>query len=346
MKGCKRCGYINDPGVLFCHECGLQQEQHSAEEIERLKHSAQCPNCDYYNPIENESCARCDYSLRSKSGVMIRDAQGRVSLVRTVKIGPIGKALAWLTIFLIIISALMMTGATLGDTGNIGKFLMDQRGQMLGFFWILLVLFFAFEWSSGLIYRLKTALVLMLALLATSVHLGEPTLRLLQWKLDKLVLFALLGVLTFGILYIVRRRILGSIISTLIAFLGLYCAVAPIVTFFNGGGFLASITCVPNFAGPIPSYVGPTFLTYHLFLPYCFLQMMGATMRAFLRSMERVDGTKSIARFLNRRKEEARGELLNLFIVGIMLHLGFLVMRQLGEPNIVSLLERGWQVIF
>ncbi len=346
MKGCKKCGYVNDPGVLFCHQCGLQQETHTREEIERLKHSAQCPNCDYYNPIENETCARCNYSLRSTSGIMVKDQSGRVSLVRSVKLGPVGKAFAWLGILFIVIMVCLMTGATLGDTGNIAKFMMDQRGQLLLAFWVLFVLFLAFEWSSGLVYRLKTALVLVIALLAVDVHLGDPSLRVLSWSLDKLLLFALLGVLTFGVLYIIRRRIIGSIFSTLMAFLGLYCAVAPIVTYFNGGGFTASVTCLPNYAGPIPPYLGPSFLTYHLFLPFCFLQMMGATLRAFLRSMEKVDGTKSIARFLNRRKEEARGELLNLFIVGIMLHLGFLFMRQLGEPNIVSLLQRGWQLIF
>jgi len=345
VNGCKACGYGNDPGVLFCHQCGAQLERHSRESIERQKHAAQCPTCDYYNPIESQNCNRCGADLRAQSGVMVRNHEGRVSLVRLAKLGPVGQAFAWAGFLALLAALLAMTLAALSDTGNLGAFVVDVRGQLLATSWILVVLFVAVEWQTGPVYRLKTMLVIVLALLAASMHSGGSDLRILAWSLDRLLAVSLFGVLLFTVLYTVRDRVEGSLFAVFTAFLGLYCSVAPIDVVFDGGGFTAAVTYRAPFIVGLPFVVGPAFLTFHLFLPIVFLHMMGNTLRSYLRSMERVDGTKSIVRFLNRRKEEARGELLNLFIVGIQLHLGFIIMQQQGAPNLVGLILRGWEMI-
>ena len=123
------------------------------------------------------------------------------------------------------------------------------------------------------------------------------------------------------------------------ALIGLYSSISPIVVLLRGGGFLASLQYEMAFSSNGAFFLKPAFVCFHVFLPYCFILMMGSTLAAFLKSMEKVDGTRSIDRFLNRRKEEARGELLNLFIIGIMIHLGLMGMHQLGEANLIEFME-------
>lgn len=344
MAKCPSCGMANDPGVMFCHGCNGQMERRRLDQIERLAHEAQCPTCDYYNATEADRCQRCGHELRAGRGVLVRDGAGRTTLVREVPLGPAVKFLLGAGLGVILLVAFLMTIDLLGGSDPVG----DRRTPLLAGFWVFSLAFLGMEWEQGPIYRLKTALVIFLALLAADVGLGAPPLVFWGVAQDDVLVVALLGVLLHGELFLLYGRVTGAFMTALMTFLGLYCSISPIVTLFAGGGLVACLSLNLNLVDleGAPLLLGPAFLTFHVFLPYVALAMAGSAMGAYARSMERVDGTKSIARFLNRRKDEARGELLNLFIVGIMLFIGFHELGRLGIPNVASLVGLAWERMF
>jgi hypothetical protein len=336
---CPSCGHVNEDDVVFCHECYEQLKVHSKQDIARLQQTSLCPACDYYNPIEEDVCVRCGTPLRN-SGVVIRNKDGRVSVLREAEESEFFRNLMW--IFLALELSVMLTIGYYGGeaAGSVISFLSVPAGRLYGLIMFVLFITMAVEWDSGLLYRTKLCTVFLLSFLTLGLFSGDSFIeyvRLGSLNFQVLLLVGLIFTLVFSTAFIVRTRIFGSGLAPFMALMGLYCISGPIIMVAEGKGLLDAFRNISLQPGTVPFWLSPTFLAYHVFLPYTLVQMTGSALLAILRSMEKVDGTKSIVRFLNRRKEEARGELLNIFVVFITLFSGFYLMHVAHIPNVVSL---------
>lgn len=340
MVPCSQCGCLNEEEVVFCRECHGQVKRHSRQEIARLQQTSLCPDCNYYNPIEETTCVKCGTQLRNVDFV-VKDASGRESVIRDVNSGAFVNGFLWVS-FVSVLLLLLLTGvSSMFSSGGLSSFLKLPAGKVFFLVIIVMASILAIEWKSGLLYRTKIVTVCFLAFLALGTFIGKTffmTIKLGLWDFNCLLLIGELLTLIFAMTFLVRTRFSGSFFASIMALVGLYCCISPIVFLFNYSGFLISIQKLPPVLRDFPIWLGPTFVAYHFFFPYALFQMIGSALKALLKSMEKVDGTKSIVRFLNRRKEEARGELLNIFVVGITLFTGFSIMVQVRVPNIVSLI--------
>jgi len=341
MVTCSKCGCLNENDVVFCVECFQQVKIHSKKEIARLEQTSLCPKCDYYNPIEETSCLKCNTALRNAKFI-IKGSDGRESVIRDLNASPLANTFLWLS-FLSVLSlffAVAMSGIASPD--GLGGFMSQPAGKVFGLTILMMVTLLGIEWKSGIVYRAKLVTVFWVAFLAMGTFLGksfDTVIKIGLWDFNGLLLLGLLLALLYSITFLVKARLHGSVIAPLMAFVGLYCTIAPVVFLLSCKGIVFSMRRLPPQLNGIPFWLSPMFLAYHIFLPYVLFQMFGSALKALLQSMEKVDGTKSIVRFLNRRKEEARGELLNIFVVAITLFTGFSVMRNIRLPNLVSLIE-------
>jgi ribosomal protein L40E len=342
FEQCPKCECRNDAGALFCQECGAHLQRISHKDIERMPHQALCNRCDYYNPIEADVCGRCGHQLRADRGVMVKGQDGRATLVRENPLPPVVKGLAWV-MFVVVLALLAFMTFAIAEVGGIGGVLEGFRGRMALCCWCALFLFLGGEWrTSGILYRTKTALVLFLLFMAAQLNAGPPPLALWGVGEGQVQLAALLGVLIFCELYIVHGGTPPGMLSTAMAFLGLYVSISPILTLLAGGGLVESVSGNQNLVRDVPAALGSSFLGFHVFLPFCFLAMVFSTVRSYEQSMLKVSGTQTLMRFLRRRKEEARGHLLNLFIVGTTLYVGFETMDQCGVRNALTMAGALW----
>ena len=341
MVTCSKCGCLNEDAVVFCRECSQQIKVHSKAEISRMQQTSLCPNCDYYNPIEEVDCIKCGTSLRNADFVL-KGRDGRESVIRDTGSGAIVSSFMWI-VFLFVFVLFWGTGISSSmSSGGIEAFLSVPAGKVFGLTALLMITILAIEWKSDIVYRARLVTVFYLAFLSMGTLLGKGVsshLTLGQLDFSSLLITGELITVLLGVLFLATTRMAGSVLAPLMAFIGLYCAVSPLTFLFSGRGLVASMQQVPQVLKGVPLWLSPSFLIYHVFLPYTFISVIGSAFTALLKSMEKVDGTKSIARFLNRRKEEARGELLNIFIVGITIFTGFSIMVEVRVPNFVSLVS-------
>lgn len=341
MITCSKCGCLNEDDVVFCIECFQQVKVHSKKEIARLEQTSLCPKCDYYNPIEETSCIKCGTSLRSGNFV-VKGSDGRESVIRDLNSGPLATTFLWLSLLSVVSLFIAIGVYGSSQAQGMAGFLGQPAGKVFGLTVLVMVTILGLEWKSGLLYRAKLVTVFFVAFLAMGTFLGKSFYTLIKigfWDFNGLLLLSLLISLVFSIVFLVRVRLHGSILGPIMAFTGLYCTLAPVIFLFNHQGIVLAMQRLPSQLSGVPFWLGPIFIAYHVFLPYTLFQTIGSGLKALLNSMEKVDGTKSIVRFLNRRKEEARGELLNIFVVAITLFTGFSVMLALRVPNIVSLVQ-------
>jgi ribosomal protein L40E len=338
---CSKCGCVNEDDVVFCAECFQQVKIHSKNEIARLEKTSLCPKCDYYNPIEETSCVKCGTPLR-KADFVVTGKDGRESVIRDLNSSPLATTFLWLSFLSVLSLFIAIAFYGISQTKGMDGFIGQPSGKVFGLTILVMATVLGLEWNSGILYRAKLVTVFFVAYLALGTFLGKSFyvfVKIGLWDFNGLLLLGLLISLLFSIAFIVRVRLQGSVFGAFMAFTGLYCTLSPILCLFSHQGIVLAMQRLPSQLYGVPFWLGPMFLAYHVFLPYTLLLMIGSGLKALLSSMEKVDGTKSIARFLNRRKEEARGELLNIFVVAITLFTGFSIMLTLRVPNILSLFE-------
>jgi len=323
---------------MYCHQCAEPLDKYSPAEIEQLSHRASCPKCQHYNPVEGTSCIKCGFELHRDAGVMVRDVTGRLSIMRETSLSKSSLVFVRLALVFVLYGIAALTWKTIVGVAYIETLLFCPLGFLFIGTWGLLVAFALYERRRGPTYQLKACFALFMVLFVGLLFIASDLVSYGPGFLNFWLLYAFLAVLLYCELFIVWGRTRGDFSVVFISFLGLYASIAPLLTLFGGGGFLECVRVDPNLVRDLQWFLGPSFIGFHVFLPYCFLLMLGRSIGSYQKSFKRVDGKTTIVyRFINRRKEAVRGVLFDLFAVGVLLYVGFYFMGRAEVPNVLTI---------
>ncbi len=345
---CPDCRYVNDDGVVFCHNCGRQLVKYSREQIEELRQRARCPLCGTYNPIESTVCMECGAALHDASDIIVRDESGRIAVIRDLPPStPLRLLCNLLILFMLIVMGFMTASSVQDSQGDFMEWLSRPGGAALVLFWLVVSFTFVFDSESTVIYKVKMIYTLALLVIVVSLQLsGEQDgggLRMGVLDADRLMLLAFVGAILYCAVFLLSVSE-SSLVATLVAAVGLYGLLSAVQCLVDGGGFDAFVRGGGALFESPPFFLTPAFLVFHLYLPYVFLLMSASLLRSYARTLEKVEGLKSISRFFRMRRLELKGEVLNLFASGAVLFHGFTRLHAASSPNLFDMTGRltGW----
>lgn len=334
---CQDCNAESPGDTMFCAECGAHLDRSDRFTIERKIQRANCPRCGHFNPIELDVCESCGRDLSTNHGAAVRDEHGKLRLIRPEPLGTrdrLGHGLALLFL-------LGTTGKALDHVLRVHRFVPDsiQKDPLALAVCVvaLVALMTVLNPKTRLDYKSRAIFAVWLA--AIQVLVFAEGLNSTIWpglSVNEGLLWAHNLAMGYCLFFLVSSQFLGGAFTSLMCLVGLWCSYASLVHLFRGYDFGLFMGTLGDFAD-VPVFLTPGFLTFNVFLPFVFLQMIGHFFHqiAMTRSYE-VTGATDKAVLAEVRRRNLQGVFLNLFVAGMTLAMGLFQMNLLGKPNLVA----------
>lgn len=325
---------------MFCYDCGEQFEKSDRFTIERKMERSACHHCGHQNPIEAEKCEGCGLDLGSLDAAVVRDAHGRMRLVREKPLSiPARLGFALTQVALLFGAFQVFTTRWKADAGDLARLQQDPYAIASALTLVVGVLVFLSS-QTQIDYKARaTYAVAAFGLGVASTLMGWDEPLVAGYSGQVVLLWFHNATLAYCLSFLLANQLAGGFLTLAFCMLGFWCFTTSAFPMMDGAGMPAFLAQVAPVGYGIPRFATPAFLAFHLFLPWSILQMLahGFHQWSEARQMRSDDPTdRVVLRELRRRK--LRGVVLNLFVSGVALLVGLIGMHALRKPNALSLL--------